>query len=66
MSVFNFFFLFFLMNLRIGSKSLELVLYEQWSMLPWNPPDCYMGTTKFNSQIQMAELLHTSDLRCDA
>lgn len=46
---------------QISSKATELVLYEQWTILPWRFPD-FMGTAKFNDKIKVAELLHTAEL----
>ena len=37
-------------------------MQEVWTLLPWSTPETLMGTSKFNEQIKVTELLRTKDL----
>ena len=45
---------------RLGSKDIELILHEKWTLLPWQHPNTFMKTTKFNGKIKVAELFRSS------
>ena len=39
---------------------MELVIRDQWLLLPWKNPD-FLGTSKFNDLIKIVELVRTTD-----
>jgi len=47
---------------RLECKDLEVLLQEQWSLFAWQNPESLMGTSRFNEQIKVTELLRTKDL----
>ena len=47
---------------RLECKALEVLLQDLWSLFSWRTPEDLMGTSKFNEQIKVTELLRTKDV----